>query len=184
VNGAEATLYGAVIAGTFALLGVVVERLVQRYGRIRCVMEPIEIHTVTGEGEEDMYTVRRLPVPADHLPAPDAGTHNDWSVPLVRCAIKAKMFNEKEARTGLRDVVLAFDGDPPLEAAMKDRSTRREVYRSIHMDELEAVDLPSREWIVLDLEAVQLLATSKQAWLRGYYPDNRLFSERVPTQEA
>jgi hypothetical protein len=42
----------------------------------------------------------------------------------------------------------------------------------------------------LDLEAIidardaQSLATSKQAWLRGYYPDGRLFSERVPTQEA
>ena len=41
---------------------------------------------------------------------------------------------------------------------------------------------------MLDLETVigakdaQLLATCKRAWLRGYYPDGRLFSERVPTQ--
>jgi hypothetical protein len=30
VSAAEATLYGAIIAGTFTLLGVVVERLIQR----------------------------------------------------------------------------------------------------------------------------------------------------------
>jgi hypothetical protein len=137
-----------------------------------------------------MRPLRRLPVPDDYLPAPDAGTYNDYSEPLVRCSIKAKMFNEKEARTGLRDVVLAFDGDPPLEQTLKDRSTWRQESHSIRMDELETVPLPSREWIVLNLETVidakeaRSLATCERAWLRGYYPDGRLFSERVPTQEA
>jgi hypothetical protein len=192
LTGVEAALYGGLggglIGGVFALLGVVVERLIQRYGRIRCVMEPIEIYT--SESPEDVYPLRRLPVPADYLPAPDAGTYNDYAEPLVRCSIKAKMFNEKEARTGLRDVVLVFDGSPPLESSMKDRSTRRDTASGIRMDELEKVNLPSREWIVLSLEAIidakdaQSLATSKQAWLRGCYPDGRLFSERVPTQEA
>ena len=190
MSAAEATLYGAIIAGTFTLLGVVVERLIQRYDRVRCVMEPIESYTAHGGDAEEMRPLRRLPVPADHLPAPDAGAYNDWNEPLVRCSIKAKMFNEKEARTGLRDVVLVFDGEPPLEQPLKDRSTRREGYGGIRMDELEAVDLPSREWIVLDLEAVidakdaQSLATCERAWLRGYYPDGRLFSEWVPTQGA
>jgi hypothetical protein len=112
-------------------------------------------------------------------------------VPLVRCAIKAKMFNEKEVKTGLRDVVLAFDGNPPLEKVPKDRSTLRTTAHSgVRMGDLEAVNLPSREWITLDLGAIidakegQLLATSKRAWLRGCYPDGRLFSERVPSQEA
>ena len=106
--------------------------------------------------------------------------------PSGRCSIKAKMFNEKEARTGLRDVVLAFDGDPPLEQTLKDRSTWRQESHSIRMDELETVPLPSREWIVLNLETVidakeaRSLATCERAWLRGYYPDGRLFSERVP----
>ena len=123
MSAAEATLYGAIIAGTFTLLGVVVERLIQRYGRVRCVMEPIEIYTAHGGDAEEMRPLRRLPVPADHLPAPDAGAYNDWNEPLVRCSIKAKMFNEKEARTGLRDVVLVFDGELPLEQPLKDRST-------------------------------------------------------------
>jgi hypothetical protein len=191
VSAAEATLYGAIIAGTFTLLGVVVERLVQRYGRVRCVMEPIEIYTVHGrDAAEERRPLRRLPVPADYLPLPDAGAHNDWGEPYVQCSIKAKMFNEKEARTGLRGVVLAFDGDPPLENPVKDRSTRREEFHTILMDELEAVNLPSREWIVLNLESVidakdaRSLVTSQQAWLRGYYPDGRRFSERVPTQGA
>jgi len=137
-----------------------------------------------------MHTVRRLPVTADYLPAPDAGTYTGYAEPRVRCSIKAKMFNEKEARTGLRDVVLVFDGNPPLEKPVKDRSTRRNVNHSIRMDELEAVNLPSREWITLDLEVVidakeaQMLARCQQAWLRGYYPDDRLFSEQVPTQGA
>ena len=188
LNAATATLFGAIIAGTFTLLGVAVERLVQRYGRVRCVIEPIKIYTA--QGPEDGMRPLSLPVPADYLPPPDAGTYNDRQEPLVRCWIKAKMFNEKEARTGLRDVVLVFDGSPPLETPMDDRSTRRQEYGGLRMDKLETVPLPSREWIVLSLEAnidakdAQLLATSKQAWLRGYYPDGRLFSERVPTQGA
>lgn len=133
MSAAEATLYGAIIAGTFTLLGVVVERLIQRYDRVRCVMEPIESYTAHGGDAEEMRPLRRLPVPADHLPAPDAGAYNDWNEPLVRCSIKAKMFNEKEARTGLRDVVLVFDGEPPLEQPLKDRSTRREGYGGIRI---------------------------------------------------
>jgi hypothetical protein len=36
VSAATATLYGAVIAGTFALLGVVNEQLLRSSGRVRC----------------------------------------------------------------------------------------------------------------------------------------------------
>ena len=42
-------------------------------------MEPIEIYTAHGGDAEEMRPLRRLPVPADHLPAPDAGAYNDWN---------------------------------------------------------------------------------------------------------
>lgn len=36
MSAATATLYGAIIAGTFALLGVLVERLLRSSGRLWC----------------------------------------------------------------------------------------------------------------------------------------------------
>jgi hypothetical protein len=86
VSAATATLYGAIIAGTFTLLGVVVERLIQRYGSVRCVIKPIEIYISTGMSEEDRHTVRRLPVPADYLPVPKPPTPSGYG-PVVQCSI-------------------------------------------------------------------------------------------------
>src|SRR5215211_5649205 len=61
VTAATATLYGALIAGTFTLLGVIVERLIQRHGKVRRHVEPIELRILaTHEGEE---IVRTLPIP-------------------------------------------------------------------------------------------------------------------------
>ena len=65
MSGATATLYGAVIAGGFALLGVVVglfgERWVRSWGDVRCEIDDWSINVGTSAGpEESRLDVRFL----------------------------------------------------------------------------------------------------------------------------
>jgi hypothetical protein len=83
-------------------------------------------------------------------------------------------------------VVIAFDGNTSFERTLLDRSTWRGATASRQMDRLEVVNLPSREWITLSLmdelhlEDARKLTECDGAWLRGYFPDGRRFSQRVP----
>jgi hypothetical protein len=192
---AAASLYGAiigaVIAGTLTLLGVVVERLVQRRGKVRCVMAPIELRIVATPTREDNVTVRTLPVPDGLLDEEYAEELREWGSGAIQCLVEAKLFNEKEVKTGIRDVVVVFEGRDTVELKMHDRSTWQPSQATgRQMDYLEDVNLPSREWIHLSLlgeiqlEDARKLTRCDKAWLRGYYPDDRLFSEPVPTQGA
>jgi hypothetical protein len=168
------------------LLGLFADRMLQRQGKVRCEMDPIELDISSGDEKGTTYTVYRLPVRAEYLPSLNPSLNRAAGSPNVRCNINAKLFNEKEVRTGLRDVVLAFDGDPPLEQSLLDRSTWRSSNHMTHMDELEVVNLPSREWVTLSLTAIiapkeaQILAKCDRAWLRGYFPDGSRFDARVP----
>jgi len=190
MTAAMATLYGAIIAGTFTVLGVVVERLIQRYGKVRCEMEPIRLWIIATR--EDDLTVRTLPLP-DVLDEEVAKQNRSYEDEVIRCLIDAKLFNEKDVKIGIRDVVVVFEGrGVSVEQKMLDRSTWRSSSATgqRQMDYLEDVNLPSREWIHLSLlgeiglEDARKLTRCDKAWLRGYYPDGRLFSERVPTQGA
>lgn len=93
------------------LLGLFADRMLQRQGKVRCEMDPIELHISSGNEKGTSYTVYRLPVRADYLPDPNATGGNFYGKARVRCNINAKLFNKKEVKTGLRDVVLAFDSD-------------------------------------------------------------------------
>src|SRR5829696_2061291 len=148
---ATATLYGAIIAGTFTVLGVVVERLIQRYGRNRCEMEPIRLWIIATR--EDDLTVRTLPLPEGMLDEEIAERNRPNGDPAIRCLIDAKLFNEKDVKIGIRDVVLVFEGRDTVEMKMRDRSTWRSspTTGQRRMDYLEVVNLPSREWVPLSL---------------------------------
>ncbi len=98
-----------------------------------------------------------------------------------------KLPNEKEVKTGLRDVVIVFDGKHHIERTMLDRTTWRDPTKNLQtMDQLEVVNLPSREWVTLSLrftnsmEDARKLAECDKAWFRGYFPDGRRFNERIP----
>lgn len=167
------------------LIGLFADRMLQRQGKVRCEMDPIELHSTPGDEKGRSYTVYRLPVRADKLPDPHA-TGDSYGEPEVRCNINVRLFNEKEVKTGLRDVVLAFDGSPPLEKILWDKTTWRPPPQLKQMDQLEVVNLPSREWVALSLtasippEEAGVLAKCDRAWLRGYFPDGRKFDARVP----
>ena len=153
------------------LLGLFADRMLQRQGKVCCEMDPIELCISSGDDKGTSYTVHHLPVRADYLPNLNPSLNRAAGSPGVRCFINAKLFNEKEVKTGLRDVVLALDGSPPLEKPMLDRSTWRHTAKHENMDELEIVNLPSREWITLSLitsidpQEAQMLAKCDRAWL-------------------
>jgi hypothetical protein len=72
---------------------------------------------------------------------------------------------------------------------MEDRSTWRRSdiqWGGGQMDNLEVVNLPSREWVTLSLvqdlylEDARKLTQCDNAWLRGYFPDGTRFNERIP----
>ncbi len=136
------------------LLGLFADRILQRFGKVRCEIEPLK------------------------LTPTDGGT---------RYSLNVKLFNEKEVKTGLRDVVIVFDGKHHIERTMLDRTTWRDPTKNLQtMDQLEVVNLPSREWVTLSLrftnsmEDARKLAECDKAWFRGYFPDGRRFNERIP----
>jgi hypothetical protein len=180
---------GGVVGGVFTLLGGALglfgERWVRTWGKVRCKMEPIELWVFSGS--EEPVTLHSLPIPTELLVRDDAEQDPAWGDEgAARYFLNVKFFNEKETTTGLRDVVIVFDGDPPLEKMMQDRSTWQAGPNARPMAGLEFVNLPSKEWVALSLigdlshEEVRKLTGCDRAWLRGHFPDGRRFSQRVP----
>jgi hypothetical protein len=148
-------------------------------------MEPIELAIIATD--ENEATVRALPIPDGMLDEDVAERNRGFGDSAIRCFIEAKLFNEKEVKTGIRDVLVVFEGRSTVEQKMLDRSTwRLPTTGQRQMDYLEMVNLPSREWVSLSLlgdiglEDARKLTRCDSAWLRGYFPDGRRFNERVP----
>jgi hypothetical protein len=159
---------GAVgIAGV--VIGLVIDRVIQRQGKVRCVMEPIRLWIIATR--EDDLTVRTLPLPEEILDEEVVERNRDYGGgdEAIRCSVEAKLFNEKEIKTGIRDVMLVFEGRSTVGLKMR-----------------EFVNLPSREWIPLSLfgpiglEDARKLTRCDKVWLRGYLPDDTRFNERIP----
>jgi hypothetical protein len=156
-------------------------------------MDPIELWVFV-PGKNEHATLHALPIPSELLPAPmseeDRSSTREVGRDLAgRFFLNAKLFNEKEVRTGVRDVVVAFQGKHTVELTMEDRSTWRRSdiqWGGGQMDNLEVVNLPSREWVTLSLvqdlylEDARKLTQCDNAWLRGYFPDGTRFNERIP----
>jgi len=149
-------------------------------------MEPIELWIIaTREGEE---IVRTLPLPEGMLDEEIADRNRSYGDSVIRCFIEAKLFHNKEIKTGIRDVVVVFEGRSTVKLKMLDRSTWRPspATGQRHMDYLEVVNLPSREWVPLSLvgeiglEDARKLTSCDKAWLRGYLPDDTRCNEPVP----
>jgi hypothetical protein len=189
IGGIAGGVAGGVIAGVFTLLGVALglfgEPWVRTRGKVRCKMEPIKLSVFSGS--EDPVTLHSLPIPAELLQREDSGQDSGWGAEEgARYFLNVKFFNEKETKTGLLDVVIVFDGDPPLEKTMQDRSIWQVGPNARPMAELEFVNLPSREWVALSLigslshEEARKLTECHGVWLRGYYPGKIRFCQQVP----
>jgi hypothetical protein len=109
---------GGVVGGVFTLLGGALglfgERWMRTRGKVRCKMEPIELLVSSGSAEP--VTMHSLPIPAELLQRDDAEHDPAWDDErAVQYFLSVKFFNEKEAKTGLHDVVIAFGASPHQE---------------------------------------------------------------------
>lgn len=89
MDAAEATLYGAIVAGTFTLLGVMIERLLRLAGRLRF----------------------ECPDPSLRVETSVPGLSKEWTeveegmtVQGAQYTLAVDLFNGKEVPTGLRDM--------------------------------------------------------------------------------
>lgn len=178
------------VGGT--LLGLFAERWFQRLGKIRCTFGELYVNTYNTSGVEHKGG---LPVDRKALDglAYEVGAHYE---------INVKLFNEKYASTGLRDVVLQFvsaDGSVVLEDSpdVSEVSGERGAPTQIDASNIrfadpakpsvtEVINFPSREWVNLTIsgeiygEAAKKLADCDRARLKGYYPSGKNFVEDVP----
>src|SRR5919112_823404 len=91
LSGAEAALYGAIIAGAFTLLGVVVERVLRLTGFL---------HFEASEWETRFTAARNVWGEFEEISPDEAAT----SAQRVEFTFDVDLFNGKEVPTGLRDI--------------------------------------------------------------------------------
>jgi hypothetical protein len=148
VTAAEATLYGAIFAGTFALLGVVIERLLRLAGLLRFEAS-VERLLLTGHQDEGGYE-RNVP-----LEEADETTEAEG----VAYTVAIDLFNGKEVPTGLRNVrvEMILDNGRSVESRPDDLETERQhpirVERSLRIiiDKLDVLNIPPRQFVHKEL---------------------------------
>jgi hypothetical protein len=149
VSAEEATLYGAIIAGTFALLGVVIERLLRLLGRLLFESSVGEL-MLTNVADKEGYN-RNV-----SLEEADEKTEADG----MRYGVAIDLFNGKEVPTGLRDVrvELVRDHGRPIESRPDDLATGRlpEIRVAMRVprtrfDKLDVLNIPPRQFVHKEL---------------------------------
>jgi hypothetical protein len=142
----EATLYGAIVAGTFTLLGVMIERLLRLIGRVRCEASASALNFF-GSPDEGVIG-RTIPwYELDEKAAEIAILHN------LSYRVGIDFYNGKEAPSGLRDVrvELVLDRgkrfvDRPMDMRSPATATPGRMPRKAY-DALEVVNLPPRQFV-------------------------------------
>jgi hypothetical protein len=181
MSDADAALYGGLgggIAGGIlavmgVLLGLFAERILQRYGKLRCETAQFALQLVSDEDVWDLSP---------------QGMNTDWiaEAQWVSYKFNIKFFNEKDARTGLRDVRVVFygNGGRHIRAPAFDAATFQ-VHRAAPYDRIEVIPLPSREWVSLDVRGSLLeqdkdaLPECHRAEFVGYFPTGREFRKEI-----
>ncbi len=165
---------GGVLAGVFA------ERWFQRRGKIRCTFGELFVQAYNNSA-----TIHKGSLPVDIRAVEGLAYEVSASY-----EINVKLFNEKDSRTGLRDVALQFvstDGFVILEdtSQVSEFPDKRILPTKINASQIryldpvapkstEVINFPSREWVNLTIsgvisgEAAQKLANCDQARLKGY----------------
>lgn len=158
LSGAEAALYGAIIAGAFTLLGVVVERVLRSTGFLRSEVSEWEWRFVSGDSYD-----REVLSPDD-----EAAT----TAERVEFSFAVDLFNGREVPTGLRNIkveLIRKEGEP-LTSRPEDRQSgsRENRWRYSRVD---VINLAPRQFVRMELqgefdrEGVLTLA-SEEKWRR------------------
>ena len=169
LSGAEAALYGAIIAGAFTLLGVVVERVLRLVGFLRFEAYEWEKRFTGALNNRNEYP--------EVEPAQAAA-----SAERVDYRFSIDLFNGREIPTGLRDikVVLIREDGEPLTSQPYDLTSLRheELTGRLAYDTVDVVNIPPRQFVHIDFrgsfdsrEAVTALTSAK--WQRMEFKAKR-----------
>jgi hypothetical protein len=184
LSGAEAALYGAIIAGTFTLLGVVVERLIRVLGRLQfeAASEPSLVIEESDESPREKGYPRTIPLK-------DIDATEEIEAQGVAYDFAVDLFNGKEVPIGLRDISvdIVLDDDKRITSKPYDPATfsetlaRQRGYDKLPL--LAVLNLPPRQLIHMVLsgsfgeEAASVLISGK--WRRiefvGKFPKRPFF---------
>lgn len=168
----------AVMTGLVGIVGVLVglfaDRMLQRTGKLRCEIGEFRLLGEKSPGES--VSLMGLPVPASVVE----------QVRSLDYSFNVKLFNEKDVSTGLRDVAVVFhlsDGRRMVRMS-PDLNTQRNVEGGTVIDPLEVINLPSRQWVSLELFGtisadMELLTQAERAEFRGYFPTGRVFRRSI-----
>ena len=168
----------AIATGLVGVVGVLVglfaERMLQRIGKLRC--ETGEFRLSGEKAPAESVSLMGLPVPPSVIE----------EVRFFNYSFNVKLFNEKDVSTGLRDIAVVFhlrDGRRMVREP-HDQSTQCDVGGQIAMDPLEVVNLPSHEWVSLELFGtisadMELLVEAHRVEFRGYLPTGRVFKREI-----
>jgi hypothetical protein len=169
LSGAEAALYGALIAGAFTLLGVVVERVLRLVGFLRFEAYEWERKFTGALNNRNEYPE------VEPAQAAAAAERVDYRFSI-------DLFNGKEIPTGLRDikVVLIREDGEPLTSQPYDLASLRheELTGRLAYDTVDVVNIPPRQFVHIDFrgsfdsrEAVTALTSAK--WQRMEFEAKR-----------
>ena len=161
LSSAEAALYGAIIAGAFTLLGVVVERVLRSMGFLRFEASEWEAKFASG----DAYDHKEL----------SSDDEEAASAERVEYSFAVDLFNGKEVPTGLRDIkveVIRKEGDP-LTSRPEDRQSGRRAHphQALHYSRVDVINLAPRQFLRMELQGKfdregVLTLVSKEKWKR------------------
>jgi hypothetical protein len=169
LSGAEAALYGAIIAGAFTLLGVVVERVLRLVGFLRFEAYEWEKRFTGALNNRNEYPE------VEPAQAAVLAERVDY-----RFAID--LFNGKEIPTGLRDikvVLIREDGEPLTSQPYNLMSLRHEELTGrLAYDTVDVLNIPPRQFVHIEFrgsfdnrEAVTALTSAK--WQRMEFEAKR-----------
>jgi len=141
VNATTSTLYGAIIAGTFTLLGIMIERLLRGLGRLRCEMASALTLELTGVERGKGSREQRVPfVESDETTKANG----------VFYAFAVDLFNGREVPISLNaisvEIVLNNDrriGSYPYENATYEHQLS---WRTIY-DKIDVINVPPRQFV-------------------------------------
>ena len=161
LSGAEAALYGAIIAGAFTLLGVVIERVLRLTGFLRFE---------TSEWETRFTAARNDWGEFEEIRPEEAAT----SAQRVEFTFDVDLFNGKEVPTGLRDIKVELvrkEGESLTSRTEDRQSGRRErPHQAISYSKVYVINLAPRQFLRMELQGefdrAGVLALASQMWRR------------------
>jgi hypothetical protein len=186
-NGATATIIGAILAGTFGIIGVLAglfaERFLRSRGEVRCVTGPVQWTFryragPTGEGRS-----RRM----NGLGPIHRGDVAQAASVLYR--FDADFYNGRDLPTGLRSFEVLFhrpDDVPMSHRDPGDGRTLREandVVVASRIDALKVLNLPPKQLVSLEVRGSvpdpARLEGCNRVELRAAFPDGTAFSHEL-----